>query len=75
MEDYHTLRITVSNYSAVFATHIMTYLSARNMDNFKYAHIIYFGLRSLCSLQRIALCDAPRGSTANFKTSALAEGQ
>jgi hypothetical protein len=42
-----------------------------------YHHIIYFGLRSLCSLQRMSLCDAPRGSTAtcNFKTSALAESQ
>jgi len=48
MVDYHTLLITVPNYSAAFATHIMTYLSARNMDHFKYAHIIYFGLRSLC---------------------------
>jgi hypothetical protein len=34
MEVYHTLLITVSKYSAVFATHIMTYLSAQNIDNF-----------------------------------------
>jgi len=32
---YNTLLITVPNYSAVFATHIMTYLTARNLDNFK----------------------------------------